>query len=94
MHYLHLVHVRDAHGHWFMNILFIRSPPNNQDISLYLVLDDERCFNALLSVDLLSSTSAHPFWKQDLDSYEYLESCSHQWQVLLPSTIWEYINVS
>jgi hypothetical protein len=63
MHYLHLVHARDAHGHWFMNILFIRAPPNHQAIALYLMLDDERFLNALLSVGLLPSTSTHLFWK-------------------------------
>jgi hypothetical protein len=48
VYYLHLVHVRDAHGHWFVNILFIRAPSNYQAIALYLALDDERCLNALL----------------------------------------------
>jgi hypothetical protein len=63
MHYLHLVHTRDTQGHWFMNILFVRSPPNHQDISLCLVLTDERFPNALLSVGLFPSTSSHLFWK-------------------------------
>jgi hypothetical protein len=84
VYYLHLVHVRDAHGHWFVNILFIRDPPNYQDISLYLMMDDERFLNALLSVGLLPSTSAHLFWNRYLASYEYIEACSHQWKVLPP----------
>jgi hypothetical protein len=87
MHYLHLVHAKDAQGHWFMNMFFIRVPPNHQAIALYLMLTDERCLNALLSVGLLPSTSTHLFWKRGLESYEYLEACSHQWQVLSPSTV-------
>jgi hypothetical protein len=63
VHYLHLVHARDAQGCWFMNILFVRDPPNNQAIALYLMLNDEKFPNALLSSDLLPSTSAHLFWK-------------------------------
>jgi hypothetical protein len=51
------------------------------------VLNDERFLNSLLSVGLLPSTSTHLFWKRDLESYEYLEACSHQWQVLSPSTV-------
>jgi hypothetical protein len=87
VYYLHLVLTRDAHGCWFVNILFIRALPNHQDISLYLTLDDEICLNALLSVGLLPSTSAHLFWNQDIDLYEYLEACSHQWKVLPPSIV-------
>jgi hypothetical protein len=63
MHYLHLVHARDAYDCWFVNILVVKDPPNHQAIALYLVLDDERCLNALLSVGLLPSTSTHLFWK-------------------------------
>jgi hypothetical protein len=63
MHYLHLVHARYAKGRWFMKILIIQSPSNHQAIALYLVLTDERCLNALLSTGLLSSNSAHIFWK-------------------------------
>jgi hypothetical protein len=40
MHYLHMVHARYTHGHLFMNIPFVRDPPNHQAIYLYLVLDD------------------------------------------------------
>jgi hypothetical protein len=76
MHYFHLVHERDAHDRWFMNILFFQSPPNHKVISLYLMLDDERCLNALISMGLLPSTSAHLFWNHDLDYYEYLKACS------------------
>jgi hypothetical protein len=63
MHYLHLVYMRDEHGHWFMNILFIRDPPNNQSIAFYLVINCERLPNALLSTGLLPLTSTHLFWK-------------------------------
>jgi hypothetical protein len=77
MYYLHLVHARDAHGRWFMNILFIRAPPNYQAIALYLVMDDDRYLNYLLLAGLLPSTSTHLSWNQDLKSYEYLEACSH-----------------
>jgi hypothetical protein len=87
MHYLHLVHVKDAHGCWFVNMFFVRVPPNHQAPALYLMLNDERFLNALLSVGLLPSNSTHLFWKRDLESYEYLEACSHQWQVLLPSIV-------
>jgi hypothetical protein len=68
MYYFHLVHVRDAHGHWFMNILFIQALPNHQYILLYITLDDERCLNSLLSAGLLPSTSNHLFWNGDIES--------------------------
>jgi hypothetical protein len=48
-----MVHAKDTQVHWFMNILFIRVPPNHQVIVLYLVLTDERCLNALLLAGLL-----------------------------------------
>jgi hypothetical protein len=70
MYYLHMVHVRDAYDHWFLNILFVRDPPNYQDISLYLVLDEEIFLNALLSIGLLPLNSTHLLWNQDLESYE------------------------
>jgi hypothetical protein len=47
-----MVHARDAHGHWFVNIIFVRDPPNHQDIALYLMMIDERFPNSLLSVGL------------------------------------------
>jgi hypothetical protein len=78
MYYLHLVLTRGTHGHWFVNILFIWALPNHQDIALHLMLDDERCLNALLSMGVLPSTSAHLFWNRDLELYEYLEACNHQ----------------
>jgi hypothetical protein len=53
MYYLHLVHARDAHDHWFVNILFFYNPPNRQAIVLFLVLDDERFLNYLFSVGFL-----------------------------------------
>jgi hypothetical protein len=87
VHYLHLVHARDAHGRWFVNILFIQYPPNYQYISLYLTLDDDIFLNSLLSMGVLPWTSSHLFQNRNLESYEYLEACSHQWQVLPPSTV-------
>jgi hypothetical protein len=66
MYHLHLVHVKDAQGHWFMNMFFIRFPPNHEAPALYLVLTDERCLNPLLSMGLFPSTSTHLLWKQDL----------------------------
>ena len=77
MHYVHLVHAKDAQVRRFMNIFFVRFPPNHQAPALYLVLNDERCLNSLLSSGLLPLMPAHLFWRQDLDSYEYLEACSH-----------------
>jgi hypothetical protein len=74
MYHLHLAHAKDAQGHWFMNMFFIRSPPNN---ALFVVLTDERCLNAFLSVGIFPSTSTHVFWIRDLEFYEYLEVCSH-----------------
>jgi hypothetical protein len=61
VHYLHMVHAKNAQGHWFVNILFVRVPPNHQSISLYLVLTDEQCLNDILLVGLLPSNSAHLF---------------------------------
>ena len=86
MYYLHLEHAKDAQGRWFMNMFFVRSPPNYEVPALLLVLTDERCLNALLSVSLFPSTSAHLFQIWDLEFYEYLEACSHQWQALSPLT--------
>jgi hypothetical protein len=59
---MHLVHARDAHGRWFVNILFVQAPPNYQAIALYLALDDERCLNAALSTGLIPSNSTHLLW--------------------------------
>ena len=70
-----------------MNILFIRVPPNHQSIALYLMLIDEILLNALLLVGLLPLNSDHLFWKRGLESYEYLEACSHQWHEIVPSTV-------
>jgi hypothetical protein len=61
MHDLHLVHVRDEQGRWFVNMIFVRAPPNHKGVSLYLILNDERFPNALLSASLLPSTSVHLF---------------------------------
>jgi hypothetical protein len=63
MYHLHLAHVKDAQGHWFLNMFFIRFPPNHQAHALYLMLNDERFLNALLSASLLPSTSSHMFWR-------------------------------
>jgi hypothetical protein len=87
VHYLHMVHARDARGHWFINILFVSGPRIYQSISLYLMLDDEIFLNALLSTGLLQSTSSHLFWNQDLELYEYLKSSSHKWKVLPPLAV-------
>jgi hypothetical protein len=87
MYRLHLAHTKYAQGHWFMNMSFGQFPPNHEAPSLYLMLIDERCLNDLLSVSLFPSTSAHLFCKWDLESYEYLEACSHQWQALSPLTV-------
>jgi hypothetical protein len=77
MYRLHLAHTKDTHGHWFVNMFFVQFPPNHQALALYLMLNDERCLNALLSAGLLPSTSTHLLWRRDLESYEYLEACSH-----------------
>jgi hypothetical protein len=77
MYRLHLEHEKYAQVRWFVNMFFVRFSPNHEAPTLYLILNDERCLNALLSEGLLPSTSTHLFWKRDLESYEYLESCSH-----------------
>ena len=87
MYRLHFAHAKDAQGRWFVNMFFIRSPPNHEAPNLFLILIDERCLNALLSMGLFPSKSTHLFWKRDLESYEYLEACSHQWQALSPLTV-------
>jgi hypothetical protein len=70
MYCLHLAHVKDAQGRWFVNMFFFRFPLNHQAPTLYLVLNDERCLNALISPGLLPSTSTHLFWRRDIESYE------------------------
>jgi hypothetical protein len=53
---------RERHtGHWFVNMFFVRFPPNYEAPSLYLMLTDERFLNVVLSTGLLPSTSAHLF---------------------------------
>jgi hypothetical protein len=74
VYHFHLEHTKDAQGHWFMNMFFIRSPPNYEAPSFFLVLTDERWLNALLSVGLFPSNVAHLFWTWDLEFYEYLET--------------------
>jgi hypothetical protein len=86
MYRLHLAHAKDAHGRWFVKLFFIRFPPNHEALALFM-LTDEICLNAIISAGLFPSTSAHLFWKWDLEYCEYLEACSHQCQALLPSTI-------
>ena len=83
---LHLAHVKNTQGHWFVNMFFIRYPPNHEASSLFIMLTDERFLNSLLSASLFPSTSAHLFQIWDLEFYEYLEACSHQWQALSPLT--------
>ena len=74
---LHLAHAKDAQGRWFMNIFFVQSPPNYEALDLFLVMNDERCLNSLLSLGLFPSTSTHLFQIWDLEFYEYLETCNH-----------------
>jgi hypothetical protein len=74
---LHLEHKKDTQGRWFVNMFFVRFTPNHEAPTLYLVLTDERCLNDLISVGLFPSNSTHLFRKWDLESYEYLEACSH-----------------
>ena len=45
----------------------------------YLVLVDGGCLNALLLADSIPSTSDHLFWNRVLESFECLETYSHQW---------------
>jgi hypothetical protein len=61
MHCLHLVHVKDEQGHWFVNIFFVQVPPNHQATSVYLVMTSERFLNSLLLVGLLPLNSTHLF---------------------------------
>jgi hypothetical protein len=61
MYPLHLAHMKDTQGHWFVNMFFVRSPPNHEVPSLFLMLIDERCLNALLLVGLFPSNSNHLF---------------------------------
>jgi hypothetical protein len=75
--HFHLAHAKDTWVHWFVNLFFVQFPPNHKAPTLYLVLTDERCLNVLLLAGLFPSTSAHLLWKWGLDSYEYLEACSH-----------------
>jgi hypothetical protein len=77
MYHLHLAHTKDTQGRWFVNMFFVRSPPNHEAPALFLVLIDDRFLNDLLSVGLFPSTSTHVFWIQDLEFYEYLEVCIH-----------------
>jgi hypothetical protein len=87
MYHFHLAHAKDTQGRWFVNLFFVRFPPNHEAIALYLMMNDERFLNSLFSVNLFPSNSTHLLWKRNLESYEYLESCSHQWQALFPSTV-------
>jgi hypothetical protein len=48
MYRLHLAHTKDAHGHWFVNMFFVRFHPNHQAYDLYLMFNDERFLNSLL----------------------------------------------
>jgi hypothetical protein len=59
MYHLYLAHAKDAQGRCFMNLFFVRFPPNHEAPTLYLLLTDERCLNYLLSVGLFPSTSTH-----------------------------------
>jgi hypothetical protein len=77
MYLLHLIHAKDAQDRWFVNMFFIRSPPNHEAPPLFLVLTDERCLNSLLLAGLLPSNSSHLFWIWDLEFYWYLKACNH-----------------
>jgi hypothetical protein len=61
MYHLHLAHSKDAQGHWFVNMFFVQSPPNHEAPALFLMLTDEICLNALLSMGLFPSNLAHVF---------------------------------
>jgi hypothetical protein len=77
MYCLHLAHMKDAQGHWFLNMFFVRSPPNPEAPTLFLLLTNEVFLNALLSAGLFPLTSSHVFWIRDLEIYEYLKASSH-----------------
>ena len=48
---------------------------------------DRGYLNALLLVDSIPSTSNHLLWNRIVESFEFLETYSHQWYVLSPSTV-------
>jgi hypothetical protein len=33
VHCLHMVHAKDAQGRWFVNMFFVRVPPNHEAIA-------------------------------------------------------------
>ena len=79
---LHVGHSRTGTG---LSTLW-SSPSTLYSFVEYLMLDDGGCLNALLPSDFIPSTPDH------LESrviFECLETCSHQWQVLSPSTVFE-----
>ena len=53
----------------------------------YLMLVDGGFLNSLLPMNSIPSTSDHLFWNSILESFEYLETYSHQCQVISPSTV-------
>jgi hypothetical protein len=61
VYHIHLAHTKDAHGRWFVNMFLVLFPPNHEAPDLYLMLTNEICLNALLSVGLLPLTSTHLF---------------------------------
>jgi hypothetical protein len=63
MYRLPLARAKDTQGRWFVNMFFVRLPPNHEALALFLMLNDERCLNSLLLAGLLSSTLARLFWK-------------------------------
>jgi hypothetical protein len=77
MYRFHLAHVKDAQVRWFMKMFFVRYPPNHEAPALFLVLTDERCLNALLSMGFFPSNSTHLFWIWEIEFYEYLEAFIH-----------------
>ena len=45
----------------------------------YLMFVDGGCLSSLLLVDSIPSTSDHLFWNRSLESFDFLETYSHQW---------------
>ena len=55
------------------------SPSTLYSFVEYLVLDDGGYLNSLLPANFIPSTLDHLFWDRILDSFECLETYSHQW---------------
>ena len=48
-------------------------------VAEHLFLVDGGCLNSLLTADSIPSNSDHLSWDRSLDSFECLETYSHQW---------------